>query len=200
MFQLSLLNMSERKWKSPLLDWNAENEDPNLAFTLIACNENARQMWADPHNSSRYVPSSFNRDTSELPVGRGDLRARKQKHTEPALRFRFSEWPKNFAKGYVLGSDHQICDALLGDPGSAINKQMLALTFNEHHQLIMNVTSDVTTSVKFNDQKVARRQRFSWIFPQGQETIHVEVADALEFNVVLPKYGLHEDGFHRNCE
>lgn len=200
------------KWKSPLVNWQENNQNPNLAFTLVARNEAAKQMWADPHNSSRYVPASFTREknhnrsleqvTSEQPDPYDDdeLRLKNKKNKEPALEFLFSNWPKNFAKGFVLGSCGPICDALLGDPGDCISGEMLAFTFNKHHEIIMNVTSDDPTCVIFDGQKGAERNRFTWIFPRGQKPIRVEVAHVLEFDVVLPEYGINKARFHENCE
>ena len=208
-----LLKMPEAKWKSPLVDWDVNNQESNIVFSLVAQNERTRQMWADPHNSSLYIPASFTRSisgdqttpkdsASKLHLGHSDgsPRPKKRVDTEPTLQFKFNHYPKNFAKGYVLGSDEKRCDALLGDPGDVISEQMLAFTFNEQHQVIMNVTSDKSISVTFNDQKKASRKRFSWIFPREQKLIHVVVADVLAFDVVLPKYGAHEAEFHRRCE
>lgn len=103
------------KWKSPLEHWEENNQDPNLAFTLVVRNEAAKQMWADPHNSLRYVPASFTRKgihnrslkqaASKQPDPKNDdeLRLKNKKNKEPALEFLFNNWPKNFAKGFVLG-------------------------------------------------------------------------------------------------
>ena len=205
--------MPEEKWRSPLVDWESNNQDPNLAFTLVARNERAKQMWADPHNSSRYVPASFTREKTSDESFEGDesnmlghsndnkqLRAKKKQETEPALRFLFNDWPRNFANGYVLGSDVKTCDALLGDPGRDISEQMLAFSFNRQQDLVMNVTSEKKTWIKFKNQKEARRIHFSWIFPRNQKKIHVKMADGLRFVVIMPKYGINEHEFRQNCE
>ena len=201
------------KWRSPLLDWEENNQDANLAFTLVARNEAAKQMWADPHNSSRYVPASFTRkaarDWSQEQViskqtdseHAGDRPKHKnKKDTEPALKFLFNSWPKSFGKGYVLGSCNKLCDALLGDPEDFISEETLAFSFNKDHELIMNVTSEPQVWVKYHGQKGADRHRFTWILPRGQEPIRVRVADLVEFDVVLPKYGNNKGLFHQNCE
>ena len=194
------------------MEWESNKQDPNLAFTLVARNERAKQMWADPHNNSRYVPASFTRQKTrsepfpkENPAMKSrendhaKPRAKKQPDTEPVLRFLFNNWPKNFAKGYVLGSDVMTCDALLGDPGDA-SGQTLAFSFNRQHDLIMNVTSDTKTLVKFENQKEAERIYFPWIFPREKKKVHVNVADGLEFDVILPQYGINEVEIRRNCE
>ena len=203
------------KWNHPLPDQEEDNqdEDANLAFTLVARNEAARQMWADPYNSQRYVPASFARastrdqslgqTSSAQPGSESDdaqPRLEEKEDTEPMLKFLFNKWPKTPAKGFILGSCRKACDALLGDPGKSISKQMLTFTFNERHELIMNVTSDTPTWVKYNGQKGAKRGRFTWIFPHGQKATRVKVANAFEFDVVLPRYGIYKDKFHRNCE
>ena len=195
------------------MDWGKNNQDSNLAFTLVARNEAAKQMWADPHNSSIYVPASFireengNQSLEQSAATKPDfgndntqLRLEKNEDTEPELRFQFNTWPKDSAKGFVLGSCHNLCDALLGDTRHLSTEQTLAFTFNEHHQLIMNVISDDPTWVKYKGQKGAERDRFTWIFPRGQRPIRVRVADFLEFDVVLPKYGINDAKFHENCE
>ena len=128
------------------------------------------------------------------------LRDEKKQDTEPVLRFLFNNWPKNFAKGYVLGSDVKTCDVLLGDPGKDVSEQHLAFSFNRQHDLVMNVTSDKKTLVKFKNQKAAMRPYFPWIFPRDIKKIHVKVASGLEFDVILPQYGINKDEFRRNCE
>ena len=201
------------KRNHPLLDWEENNQDANLAFTLVARNEAGRQMWADPRNSSRYVPASFIRErTRKQYLGQSastqpdsennneQPAPQKRKETDPALQFLFNFWPKDFAKGYILGSSDTLCDTLLGDLGDGISKQTLAFTFNERHELIMNVISDDPTWVVYNSQKGVEMGRFKWIFPQGQKLIRVRVADLVEFDVVLPKYGIYKEQFHLNCE
>lgn len=203
--------MSERKWKSPFQDWPKDNQDANIAFTLMAKNERAIEMWKDPHNRSRYLRGSFARhDSSAQPVGRDDpVDLEKDGHQPspknirdlaPALKFMFNEWPKDQAKGFVLGSNKEACDVLTGDPGDGIGEEMLTFTFNENHELVMHVTTKHVTSVTFNGQKEASREEFSWIFPRGQRMIRVAAAQVLEFDVVLPKYGINKDEFHQNCQ
>ena len=201
------------KRKFPLLTWKENDQDPNVAFTLVARNEAARQMWADPYNSPRYVPASFTRERtgdksleqsfSAQPDSENDDDQRsleEKEDTEPTLQFLFNNRPKDPAKGFVLGSSDKVCDALLGDPGKSISEQMLVFTFNERHELIMINTSETPTWVKYNDQKGAKRGRFIWTFPHGQKAIRVKVANALEFDIVLPKFGSYKNHFHRNCE
>ena len=204
-----LLKMPAQRHDS--FDMDENHQDANLAFTLVARNEAGRQLWADPRNRLRYVPASFTRERSRNQYGQSSstqpdsennseqLGPPKKSETEPALQFLFNFWPKDFKKGYVLGSNDTLCDALLGDLGDGISEQTLAFTFNERHELIMNVISDDPTWVKYNGQKGADMGRFKWIFPQGQKLIRVKVADLVEFDIVLPKYGINKDDFHQNC-
>ena len=50
---------------------------------------------------------------------------------EPALHFLFDREPKDYAKGFLLGSGRQKCDVLLVGCGSGTGLQMLAFTFNK---------------------------------------------------------------------
>ena len=184
---------------------NAQNAD--IAFTLVARNKRAKQMWADPHNSSRYTLLSHD---SQRPTAFGESsqdRDYKKIHTEQALlQFRFSEKPNDYAKGFLLESDDETCDVLIGSD-TDLDPEMVAFTYNQQYELIMNVTSIQFSTVKYNDQRSATRQRFSWILPQGQKMINVKVAsDAgigkeLEFDVVLPTYDPGSmDKYHKHCK
>ena len=64
----------------------------------------------------------------------------------------------------------------------------------------MNVTSLHPSYVTFNDHKEAKRGNFSWIFPHGQGTVRVRAAGVLEFDVVLPQYGINHAKFLENCD
>ena len=202
-----------------------DNQDANVAFILVARNERARKMWAKRHNSSRWGHFSQGPTTlQEKPGGplstelaeklpdepkaeNNDQRLEPKKKTkaEPALRFQFSEKPKDYTKGFLLGSDPQSCDVLLGSSDTGINQQMLAFTFNERHELIMNDTSIQTTTVQFNDQLPAKRNRYPWILPAGQNLIRVTVGEDLKcdlvFDVVVPTRGEGSMAhYHENCK
>ena len=192
---------------------NDDAENANIAFTLVARNERARQMWADPHNSSRWALFSHDwqgptrsREKPEVPENYDQqVEVKKKTESEPALQFSFEEKPKDYTKGFLLGSDSQTCDVLLGSSDTGINHQMLAFTFNIRHELIMNDTSIQTTTVKFNDQLPAKQNRFSWILPSGQDLIRVTVGEDvghdLVFDVVLPEYDPGSiDEYHKNCK
>ena len=182
---------------------NDDAQNADIAFTLVARNEKAQEMWTDPYNSSRYVLLSqgpaASRQTSEF-------EDYEEIDPEHALQFRFSEKPNDYAKGFVLGSDKEKCDVLLRSDED-YDPEMVAFTYNQQYELIMNVTSIQYTTVKYNDQRSASRQRFSWILPRDQKMIRVTIAqDAglgndLIFDVVLPTYDPSSiDEYHKNCE
>lgn len=275
---LPLLRMLQVKRKISRLDWKVDNGDTNIAFSLVAKNERAKQMWADAHNSSRYIPPSFSRmKAGELSNGttiptmqdlekdnehsrpRQDLKSKDEeprhkqnlendnaeprpkhnaennneeprpdenfentteskdrsktsrttsKSQDPNKRkilsqrsnFSSTDCQKNCAKGFIIGSDTEVCGVLLGAPGDCISRQMLAFIFNEGHRALMEVSADKITSVKFNSQEEAERNEFTWILPRGQKVIHVDVAEVFEFDVVFPDYGRNEETFHQNCD
>ena len=180
--------------------------DADIAFTLVARNKRAQQMWADPHNSSRYALLSHDSQGPTASRGSSESQGNKKIDTEQALQFRFSQVPNDYSKGFLLGSDDETCDILLGGLYD-VDSEMVAFTYNQQYELIMNVTSIQYTTVKYNDQPSASRQRFSWILPRDQKIIRVTMArDAgigldLVFDVVLPTYDPSSvDKYHKNCE
>lgn len=193
---------------TPTLDGGQNDvvQNTNTAFTLVARNKKAVKMWEDAQNSSRYIPGQLVwQDPSEVVGKNVEKGSSVQKtDTEPALRFLFDQKPKDYAKGFLLGSDDKSCDVKLGSSPD-IDPEMVAFTYNEQNELIMNVTSIQHTTVEFNDQPSASRQQFCWILPRGQKMIRVTVAkDAkheLVFDVVLPPYDPDSiDEYHKNCK
>ena len=179
----------------------------STAFYLVARNRRARQIWKNPHNKSRWGLVSKPSTSSEKTPENNDQQSEIKKKTkgEPALRFLFDEKPKDYTKGFLLGSDPQSCDVLLGSWETGINPQMLAFTFNERHELTMNDTSIQTTTVQYNDQLPAKRNRFSWVFPSPQKLMRVTVGEELKrdlvFDIILPildKEGIMK--YKENCK
>ena len=203
-------SIHHRTWQLTMPQ-NDDAQNDNIAFTLLARNDVAQKIWADERNSSRYTP--FSQDwqgpsTSREQPGDPNYSQRsevnRQVDTERALQFRFSEKPKDYKKGFQLGSRDETCDVVLGSSPD-FDPEMVAFTYNAQNELIMNVTSIQHTTVEFNDQPSASRQRFSWILPRGQKMIRVTVAkDAkheLVFDVVLPPYDPDSiDEYHKNCK
>ncbi|KAF6221946.1 hypothetical protein HO133_001914 [Letharia lupina] len=56
------------------------------------------------------------------------------KVSEPALQITFSREPKNPELGYLLGSDRELCDILLGCPDDSISHLMFAISFNQYNE------------------------------------------------------------------
>ena len=183
----------------------------DTAFVLVARNERARQIWRHPHNKPRWGLLSKDVQGQSTSSGKTpetndqQLELKKKTKGDSALRFVFDEKPKDYTKGFLLGSDRQSCDVFLGSSDTGINPQMLEFTFNQRHELIMNDTSIQATTVQFNDQLPAKRNRYSWVFPLGQELIRVTVGEDVKcdlvFDVVLPE--LDKEGitkYNENCK
>lgn len=170
-------------------------------------------MWAYSHNSSRYLsaspatqdpgtmlPGSTSVHAIEEPTNDSvDSESGTEDETEPALQFLFNNRPKCSSTGFVLGSDDESCDVLLGELSDQINEQMVVFTFNEYHELVMNVTANIETSVCYQGHKKATRRRFSWIFPHNHSTTRVKVGRVLEFDIVLPSYCVNKNIYRQNC-
>ena len=192
---------------------NDSCDNGDTAFVLVARNKRAKQIWRHPHNKPRWGLLSFSQDLQGPSTSSGKTPETNDQQSEPkkkkkgnsALRFLFDEKPKDYTKGFVLGSDRQSCDVFLGSSETGINHEMLAFTFNKRHELSMNDTSIQTTTVQFNDQLPAKRNRYSWVFPLGQKLIRVTVGEDVKcdlvFDVVLPE--LDREGmtkYNENCK
>ena len=185
--------------------WDNDVQKPNIAFTLVARNDRTKEVWKNPKNSARYISGPRVRHVSSKVVGeKVEEAASVQVMDEPAIRLRFNQKPKDYAKGFLLGSNDESCDVVLGRHHT-IDPEMVAFTYNKEYELIMNVLTDKHTTVTFNDQEPASRQRFSWIFPRGQNMIRVTLgkdgAHQLVFDVILPRYDQASIvDYHENCE
>ncbi|KAM0804740.1 kinase-like domain-containing protein [Usnea florida] len=181
-------------------------QKPNIAFTLVARNDRTKKMWKDPKNKDRYMSGPRAHGPSKVAGEYVEEGASVQaiNFDEPSLRFRFNQKPKDYAKGFLLGSNDESCDAVLGELPT-FDPEMVAFTFNNEYELIMNVLSNKHTTVTFNDQRSARRQKFSWILPRGQCMIRVslleDVAHQLVFDVIFPRYDPDSmNDYHENCK
>ena len=187
---------------------------PDIILTLVADGTDASQAWEHPFNKSRYLPhapQATNGDICELEPSENDLfrektppaeRAAPKK--EPGLQLTFSNPPKNRELGYLLGSDEEVCDVYLGSTGQAISASMLCIYFNECNELILrsNSTSINSTRVTYNIDKAqeVERTHFSWVLPLEAERIHVNVADHIDFWVVIPKHVTDQAAYQANCQ
>ena len=122
--------------------------NPNIIVTLVA-QDNARHMWAHPHNEPFYIPPTSpgrNAGSREV-IG----------FSEPALQITFSRKPKNPALGYLLGRDRNICDIFLGSLVEMIRDKMFIIAVNQRNQVIMTSLNDDEISVSYGTQQETRR-------------------------------------------
>ena len=119
--------------------------------------------------------------------------------SEPALRITFSRKPKNPELGYLLGSDPELCDILLGSSCDCISKQMYTIAYNQDNEVIMKSSSNNETLVIYGDQK-AKRRNFTWIFPSEQRKISVKASNSISFRVKIPKHDTDNEAYEANCQ
>ena len=189
---------------------------PDIILTLVADCTGASEAWEHLFNESRYLPhapKATNGDIYKLeprpnnlfraktPPARGPGVAPKK---EPGLQLTFSNPPKNPELGYLLGSDEEICDVYLGSTDEAISASMLSISFNESNELILrssNSTSINSTLVTYNinETQEVERTHFSWVLLPEAKNIHVNVADHIEFWVVMPKHVTDQAAYQANC-
>lgn len=191
------------------------DNQPDIILTLVADCTDTSQAWGHFFNESRYLPhapQATNRDIYELEPSPNNLfrektppakRAAPKK--EPGLQLTFSNPPKNPELGYLLGSDEEVCDVYLGSTDKAISACMLCISFNERNDLILrssNSTSINSTRVTYsiNKPQEVERTHFSWVLSPEAKSIHVNVADHIEFWVVIPKHVTDQAAYQTNCQ
>ena len=132
------------------------------------------------------------------------------------IHLTFDKKPKNIEKGFVFGSDPQICDVLLGGWGG-FSRQHFRITFNARGDVILEDTSRVVTCVGYNGEKPPGRNQFTWILFEKYKNIEIALnkkedrnvlKNELVFKVKWPKndhcraeYEAHRDAYleeHRN--
>ena len=87
--------------------------DPRLIVTLEAHGTTAERAWNRPQNQDRCLPAfKFVVDISS----RESTPAVDQPRSQ--IQLTFDDKPKNLEKGFVFGSDPQICDIFLGERGA----------------------------------------------------------------------------------
>ena len=194
------------------------DNQPNVILTLVADGADAIQAWGHIFNESRYLPHAHH--TTNVPIcelepkpnnffrertppAKGPGAAPKK---EPGLQLTFSNPPKNPELGYLLGSDEEVCDVYLGSTEQGISDCMLSISFNESNELILrnsNSTSINSTRVTYsinNERQGVQRKHFSWILLPEAKGIHVNVADHIEFWVVMPKHVTDQAAYQANCQ
>ena len=190
------------------------NNQPDIILTLVADCPGASEAWEHRFNESRYLPhapQATNWVPCELEPSPNNLfRATTPPASgvppkkEPGLQITFSNPPKNPELGYLLGNDEEVCDVYLGSTDEAISACMLSISFNDSNELILrssNSTSINSTRVTYSIDGIQQvtRKHFSWILLPEVESIHVNVADHIEFWVVMPKHVTDQAAYQANC-
>ena len=93
-----------------------DEKDPRLIVTLEAYGTTAERAWNRPQNQDRCLSASeFVVDISSRESTPAIGQPRSQ------IQLIFDDKPKNLEKGFVFGSDLQICDVFLGERGAGFS-------------------------------------------------------------------------------
>ena len=105
------------------------------------------------------------------------------------VKFRMPKKPKNLEKGFVFGSDPQICDVFLGERGAGFSGQQFYITFNKRGEVIFKNTSRKKAQVDYNGENPSPRNQFTWILFVTYENIKITMGeeDDLIFKVKWPE-------------
>lgn len=161
-----------------------DENDPRLIVTLEAYGTTAERAWNRPQNQDRCLPAS------EFVV---DISSRESTpavgQTASQIQLTFDDKPKNLDKGFVFGSDPQICDVFLGERGAGFSGQQFCITFNERGEVIFKNTSRKKAQVDYNGENPSRRNQFTWILFDTYKNIEITVGDknVLIFKVKWPE-------------
>ena len=171
----------------------------DIVVRLVPLNTRTRTAWTHRHNKLNYVGASFqgfpereraSRGVTPLDTDKG--MSSHAKDSEPEIRLSFSRPPKNISKGWVFGSDQNVCDVYCGEPEMVpfynIGRQTFSITINKLGYVILKHLRDTNwTQVKYGMQKAGERQEFVWfMFPIDEEII-VTTANLLKFSVIVTK-------------
>ena len=187
---------------------------PDVIVTLVADCARASEIWQHLFNESRYLPHAPQATSVRIreiePSPNNLFREKTPPSThpglapkkEPAIQLTFSNPPKKPELGYLLGSDEEDCDVFLGSTDDAISGCMLSISFNENNEVILQSSSINATRVSYSidGTQVVTRTNFTWIFLPEVQSIHVIVADKIDFWVVLPKHETDQAAYKANCE
>lgn len=178
--------------------------DPRLIVTLEAHGTTAERAWNRPQNQDRCLPASeFVVDI----LSRESTPAVDQPRSQ--IQLTFDDKPKNLEKGFVFGSDPQICDIFLGERGAGFSGQQFCITFNERGEVIFKNTSRKEAQVDYNGENPHFRNQFTWILFDTYKNIKITVGEKedLIFKVKWPEnrdscraeYEAHRDAYFEEC-
>ena len=174
-----------------------DGKDPRLIVTLKADGTTAERAWNRPQNQDRCLPAS------EFVV---DISSRESTPAvdQPAsqIQLTFDDKPKDLQKGFVFGSDSQICDVFLSEQGAGFSGQQFYITFNERGEVIFKNTSRKKAQVDYNGEDPSRRNQFTWILFDTYQNIKITLGkDDLIFKIKWPKHGTYRAEYkvHRSA-
>ena len=167
-------------------------------MTLEAVSPTAERAWNRPQNQDRCLPAS---------ESVADISSRESTpavgQTSSQIQLTFDDKPKNLEKGFVFGSDPQICDVFLGERGAGFSGQQFCITFNERGEVIFKNTSRKKAKVDYNGENTPRRNQFTWILFDTYKNIKITMGeeDDLIFKVKWPKHGTYRAEYeaHRDA-
>ncbi|KAI9780819.1 MAG: hypothetical protein M1816_002655 [Peltula sp. TS41687] len=156
-------------------------EDPNLILTVQPSSELAKRSLKLLHNQNRYFVSH---SPATAPVSTASTRANTPAETEAIdqeaeeakhFRLTFDQPPKDILRGFVFGTDKDVCDVLLAERRGQyrISGAHFEITFDQSGRLLLKDVSRSGTAVGFDGQNEDhRRTNFTWIlFPQFRNII-----------------------------
>ena len=175
-----------------------DEKDPRLIVTLEAVGITAGRAWNRPQNQNRCLPAS----ESVVDISsRESTPAVDQPGSQ--IQLTFDDKPKNLEKGFVFGSDPQICDVFLGERGAGFSGQQFCITFNARGEVIFKNTSRKQAQVNYNGENPSHRNQFTWILFDTYENIKITVGEKedLIFKVKWPKHGTYRAEYeaHRDA-
>jgi len=183
-----------------------EVDDPRLIVTLEAVGPTAEGAWNQPQNQDRCPPASES-DDGVRNISSREATPAIERHGS-RLQLNFDNKPKNLEKGFVFGSDPQVCDVFLGERGAGFSRQHFRITFNERRQVIFENTSRTEARVSYDGEILPDRNHFTWILFSHYQNIEVKMGkEHLIFKVKWPanredykaEYDAHCDAYLEDC-
>ena len=162
--------------------------DPRLIVTLEAQGTTGERAWNRPQNRDRCLPAS---------ESVADISSRESTpavgQPKSQIQLTFDDKPKNLEKGFVFGSDPQICDVFLGERGAGFSGQQFCITFNERGEVIFKNTSRKKAQVDYNGEDPSRRTQFTWILFDTYQNIKITLGEKedLIFKIKWPDHGTY---------
>lgn len=197
-------------------------EDPNLIFVLKPITPRAVDVFGHEHNRKRLVPApqtvavsrgatpatniGDNEDDDDGQGGiTGDLDEENDEKGDfySQLRFTFDQKPRDIQRGFVFGSNSDICDVLLGSSHTGISSVHFTITLDGQGRPVLRNTSQLAMAVSYNGQACEqKRLKFTWIlFPEHlNKTIEVKSPQRHRRFMFPPLKFSIEIATHSSCE